>query len=301
VVPQWYSEQRLKDRYPIPEAEKSFVKTQDFEVPAPPDPGVVAMKEAFEIKSSQGDTWLLANEPPGKIWPALKTYWETFGGQVNEVDPSTGIMGVTLPSNSLKASQFIAANKLNSFAKTVEIKLLVEQGLKRQSSEIRIRSIGGQQVGVATEEQLLNEISVFLESAGDRFESYSLAAQNIGNRDKVKLVNEPGKLYINVELGFERAWHAVGEALQRGNIPVIDWNRNAGVYYVSFIRQDKDKSWLARVFDFGDEERLSDEFNYEVQLKDSVDGVQVVSVPVSGVANEPETIRLLNQLLDHMS
>ena len=301
VVPDWYSDRRLKDRYPIPQADKSFVKTEEFQVPAPPEPDIAILQQQFVIKSSQQDTWLLASEPPGKMWPALKAYWEFFGASVDELNTSTGIMGVTFRANSLKARQFLESNNLTHYGNDLNLEMLVEQGLKRRSSEIRVNAISGRAVEQTLEKQLLSNISRFMTDRADTFESYSLAAQNIGNQQKLTLVNEPDNLYIKVALNFERAWHAVGEALARSDITIVDWNRSAGRYFVNYQTEEKEEGWLPGLLSFGKEEKLPDSFNFKIELSDKEDGIHIGSVPMSDLVDEQDRIRLLNQLLENMS
>jgi outer membrane protein assembly factor BamC len=301
IVPEWYSNSRLKDRFPIPKADKSFVVNKEFEVPAPPEPSIAIMQQQFVIKTALEDTWLLAGEPPGKMWPALKAHWEFFGGIVDELDTSTGVMEVTFKTSSLKARQFMERNDLLKFGNTVVLDVSVEQGLKRRSSEIRIVAVADQKIDQTMEKQLLTSISRFLSNRADSFESYSLAAQNIGNRDKLVLINEADNQYIRVDLNFARAWHAVGEALARSNIPIIDWNREEGTYYVNYEAPKKKEGWLPGLFDFNNKDQLSDSFNFIIELSTSEDGVHIVSLPVSGLEDDQDRIRLLNQLLDNMS
>lgn len=301
IVPEWYSDRRLQDRYPIPQADKSFVKTEQFEVPAPPEPSIAILQQQFVIKTLQEDTWLLASEPPGKMWPALKAYWEFFGATVNELNTSTGVMKVIFQENSLKARQYLENNDLEDAGNGVELNVLVEQGLKRRSSEIRIDTIAGQPAEQTREKQLLTHVSQFLDNRADSFESYSLAAEEISSQQKLALVNEPNSLYIKVNLTFERAWHAVGEALVRSNIPIIDWNRAEGRYFVNYQVEEDEGSWLPDILNFGKDEQVTDSFNFKIELSSSEEGIHIVSVPLSDIADEQDRIRLLNQLLDHMS
>ena len=211
-------------------------------------------------------------------------------------------MKITLFSAIMCAVILFAGQKIIGF-----FGITVDQGLKRRSSEIRINTLVGQTVKQSTEKQLLTGVSHFLSNRAASFESYSLAAQNIGSGDKLALVNEGDHLYLKVDLKFERAWYAVGEALARSHIPIVDWNRKEGIYYVSYEANTKQEGWFPNLFSLNDRSQASDSFNFIIELNadttdaDTTDGVYIESVPVSGSADSQDRIRLLNQLLDHMS
>ncbi|OZG72121.1 hypothetical protein BTA51_17325 [Hahella sp. CCB-MM4] len=305
VVPEWYSTRRLKDRYPIPEADQGFVATEEFQVPPPPEPGLEITLEQFVVKSTDSETWLLASEAPGKIWPALKNYWESQGAEVREVNTSAGNMQVLLPNTSLKAADFITNNGLQSFVRDGEVMLhiYVQQGLKRRSSEIRVSPVLFSELGADTQQALLTGIKSYLDDNAESLESYSLVAQNIGGEEKLALVNETGETpFIRVKLDFERAWFAVGEALDKAHVPVIDLNRSEGSYFVRYGKDEDKKSggffgWLKG----DDEDLLSDRFNFRIELKQEADGIHIESLPTQADVDDQDQVRLLNQLLDHLS
>ena len=309
VVPEWYSSQRLKDRYPIPEANLGFVASKDFVVPSPPEPGLEILLEQFVIKATDSDTWLLASEAPGKIWPALKTYWEGQGAQVFEIDTGAGQMQVLLPTTSLKASQYIESHQLQAFSSSagVLLQIQVQQGLKRRSSEIRIAQAGDNNSAVKLDNDtqliLLGGVKSYLDDNAESLESYSLVAQNIGGEEKLSLVNElDQEPYIRVKLDFDRAWFAVGEALEKGQVAIIDLNRSEGTYFVQYSQeQQKEASGFWSWFKGKDEDLLSDRFNFRVELSRQVDGIHIVTVPTKDNVDPQDQVRLLNQLLDHLS
>ncbi len=309
VVPEWYSDRRLKDRFPIPEANLGFVATEDFEVPPPPEPGLEILIDQFVIKSTDSDIWLLASEAPGKIWPALKTYWESQGAQVFEVNTGAGKMQVLLPTSSLKASQYIEGHQLQSLSteEGVLLQIQVQQGLKRRSSEIRISRLGDNtselMLDSDTQLLLLGGVKSYLDDNAESLESYSLVAQNIGGEEKLSLVNELGQEpYIRVKLDFDRAWFAVGEALEKSQVPVIDLNRSEGAYFVQYSQaQQEESSGIMKWLKGDKQDVLSDRFNFRVELTSESDGVHIQTSPTKNDVDPQDKVRLLNQLLDHLS
>ncbi|WP_020408085.1 outer membrane protein assembly factor BamC [Hahella ganghwensis] len=305
VVPEWYSDRRLRDRYPVPEADQGFVATKEFQVPPPPEPGLEILLEQFVVKSTESDTWLLASEAPGKIWPALKTYWESQGAEVREVNTSAGNMQVRLSATSLKVANFLENNGLKPFVRNDEVLLhiYVQQGLKRRSSEVRVAPVMFSEFGADTQQALLSGVKGYLDENAESLESYSLVAQNIGGEEKLALVNEAGTTpYIRVKLDFERAWFAVGEALTKSEASVVDLNRSEGIYFVRYSKEEKKKSggffgWLKGE----DQDLLSDRFNFRVELTREADGIHITSLPTKSDVDPQDQVRLLNQLLDHLS
>ncbi|MDG9668578.1 outer membrane protein assembly factor BamC [Hahella sp. CR1] len=306
VVPEWYSTRRLQDRFPVPHAEKAFVASKDFVVPPPPAPGSDLLQEHFAIKKTADDIWLLASEPPGKVWPALKRYWESIGGSVAEVDTAEGRMQVSLPMNSLKASEFVSKMQLQPYVNNEQLQLQVrvQQGLKRLSSEVRVTVQGMPLMGpTPQQESLLTDMRQYMSDQGESLGSYSLVAQNIGGESRVSLVENADQPYLRVDLNYDRAWFALGQALNDSRIPVIDINRSEGVYFVRFVEKEHEKntSWWSGWFGGKEEEKLSDRFNFRVLLSPADDGVHISSEPTSSDVGRQEQLILLNKILDNMS
>ncbi len=302
VIPEWYSDRRVKDRMPVPQASKSFVKTDEFEVPRPPEPALDILQEQFVLKSSKDDRWLLANEQPGKMWPALRAYWEEQGAIVREVDAGAGIMEVELRDSSFKSKRYLENTGLIALGESVILRASVEQGIKRRSSEIRVKQKNAGWMDEKLLNTVLSSISRYMTANADSLESYSLVAQNIGGRSKLSLENEgQNDAFLRVDLSFDRVWHAVGEALAKGNVAIIDWNRDEGRYYVNYVSEESQEGWFQGLFEFGGRNQLSEQFNFIIQLNPEADGVHVFSQPTSASVDSQDRLRLLNKLLDNMS
>ena len=267
--------------------------------PPPPDPGLDLLQEQFVVKKSSDDRWLLAAEPPGKLWPALKAHWEALGAQTEEHDTAAGLMTVIFNANSAKSQQYMEANGLNKYGKKIKLLASVEQGLKRRSSEIRILKIGSSSVPLGLQEKLLQGLSESLSSKKDSLDSYSLVAQKIGKVSKMAIVNDgTSDPYIRLNVSFERAWIAVGDALTSSKIPVVDLSRTDGIYFVNYSEEKEEGGWLSGLF--SNDDKLSDKYNFRVELVKKGEDIHILSKP-SGEAKQQDRIRLLNQILDHMS
>ena len=86
------------DRYQIPDTAKpagTTLSAYDAERKAGPKPGTTAVLpdlDKVKIERTASERWLVVPEPPEKVWPMVKTFWQDMGFQIKMENPETGVM-----------------------------------------------------------------------------------------------------------------------------------------------------------------------------------------------------------------
>ena len=140
------------------------------------------------------------------------------------------------------------------------------------------------------------------ELAGDTsYASVSLLAQDIGGEAKVEVITpEVADAFIQVKLGFDRAWASVLYSANRGGYTLIDHNRSEGILYVNFSAPSDDQpGFFKRWFGGGSEEILRLTTGFWFRMGNNVE-VRIVG-PSSEGLDRAETLRLLTILRGNMS
>lgn len=305
----------LDDRYPIPEAEKAFIAKGSFKVPAAPQPQSEISESLFSVRKSDDAVWLSTSEPPGRIWPAMKQYWESHGADVSEDRIEEGVMVVEFPATSAKASSWTRRHKLSMPASdptgSVAMEVEVTQGLKKKSSEIRVQSLdyrlsrSSAADGAGEEtlepgrspELMLKSLAYGLSQSVSDYNTYSLVAQRIDSEQRVKLLTEGLTVpYIQVKLGEGRAWFELEQAVQKTRFDLIDQNRANGRLYIQYdeSRSNEEPGFMASWFsddEDSDTDRLSDEYNFQIELRRVSDELRVYVLPrTAGVPFDISTL-----------
>lgn len=302
-VPQVYEQGRIQDRYPVPRAQKAFVASGEFQVPPPPVPGAELLQEQFAIKAAGEDVWLAATESPGRIWPALADYWQEAGGVLEQQNSAEGRLLCRLDSQSLRARQLAASLGLNPDSNPA-IEASVVQGIRRNTSEVRVTIVHPAVSDPSTGKKVLENLMAFLADNQRVLESYSLAAQNLAGASRVEVVSEGADAYLKLDLGYERAWVAVGQALNAGGVPLVDLDRSKGEYLVNFVpgQEDQEPGWLDWLTGGADDGVLSDQYNFSVRLVEAGEaGVRVEVAPATDETPAQDRLTLLNRILEHLS
>ena len=305
---------KLDDRYPIPAAEKAFIARGSFMVPSAPQPQSDISESLFNVRKTDDSVWLSTSEPPGRIWPAMKQYWQSHGADVSEERIEEGIMEVSFPAASAKASSWARRHKLSMPPSdpmgSVDMKIEITQGLKKKSSEIRIQSLDyGQRADAAagieerltagqSPELMLKSLAYGLSQSVSDFNTYSLVAQRIGSEQRVRLVTEGEAVpYIEVKLSEGRAWFELEQAVIKSRFELIDQNRASGRLFINYDESKSagDPGFMASLFNSdegSDTDRLSDEYNFQIELKNVSDELRVYVLPRD--ANVPYDISTLS-------
>ena len=254
-VPAGMDSARLKELYVIPPVEDKFLSQGKFEVPQPVPLAAGAGPEVVRIQKLGDDSWILIGVPPGQVWPQVRNFMAASGMQIARADARAGIM----ESNWLT----VEGQPLSS-----RFQFRMEQGVQRGTSELHVLQMN--QKGSANEwpatsddpaqaASMLQTIAQFLADSTDSAPVSMIAEQGMSAGGKITLQQAPeGYTYLRLELPFDRAWAALGRALEKSAFEITDRDRSSGVYYVRFLGMaaQQEQGWWASLWNSDDEQLL---------------------------------------------
>jgi len=106
---------------------------------------------------------------------------------------------------------------------------------------------------------MLQTIAQFLADSTESAPVSMIAEQGMSAGGKITLQQAPeGYTYLRLELPFDRAWAALGRALEKSAFEITDRDRSSGVYYVRFLGMaaQQEQGWWASMWNSDDEQLL---------------------------------------------
>ena len=171
--------------------------------------------------------WLYVESLPSSVWPILNQYIENENDlSIRISDPDEGVIETEI---------------FNRKDKVVKYRFKVEHGIRQASTELFFTELVKQENDWAILDNDNSEADDFLRKLLDYFSSAtvsqgtSLVALNLNQGRKSEVINtDDGKSYINLSIGFARAWAALNRALKEAAINVKDLNRNEGYVLINY-------------------------------------------------------------------
>lgn len=285
VIPEDLESRPIVDYYPINSLSQNNVGSE-YDIPMPQQvfssgtSNEVRMHKLGEIR------WVYVETLPSSAWPMMNDFWVTSGYGLSKSDPTSGI---------------IESDNLGSSEQEAKLVMKVEHGIRQASSEIfisHITNIEGQWIRVQGEENLEE---VTMRKVLDYFASTppsggtSLVALNLNFGQKASLKQDDNKTnFIELNLEYARAWAAVDRALKEALIVVNDLDREEGVFYVNFSKEEE-KGFIRKMFS-GD----SFKGEYRILVKEIDEKTCRVTIIAQGEeakAYERELLSEINQSL----
>ena len=227
--------------------------------------------------------WVYVETLPSSAWPMMNDFWVTSGFGVAKSDPTTGIIESENLGDSDSASKLV---------------MKVEHGIRQASSEIFISHLtevdgmwlrveGEQNLEEKTMRKVLDYFATTPPSGGT-----SLVALNLNYGQKAALKQDDTQnSFIELNLEYARAWAAVDRALKEALINVNDLDREEGIFYVNFSRE-QEKGFIRRMF-------TGDSFNGDFKILITEIDEKTCKVTIS--AEEEEARAFERELLSEIN
>lgn len=233
------------------------------ELPEPPDMTSEILQDNYVIEVVDEQIWLLINEVPGRLWPAVTSYMNQSGLGVAYESPQLGLLQSELINYSKRARDLLGLpDSAQGEEPLLAVQAKVAPGVRRKTTEIQLRTfnagdgevdqlvawdsnLGRSARQLETSRQLLTDLREFLKQREDS-KSYSRAALAMPVEPLVRLVSEGDVAQqIEMKLDYGRSWGEVRRALDEAGISVIDLNREAGYFFVDArSKADKEPGWF---------------------------------------------------------
>ncbi|MGH8686393.1 MAG: outer membrane protein assembly factor BamC [Burkholderiales bacterium] len=248
------------ERYQLPDTPPNATTLSGYEASKhsqlQPGSGSVLPKfDGLSIERAGDERWLVVYEPPEKVWPVLRSFWQENGFLIARDMPEAGIMETQWAENRAKLSDTWARKTLGGLLGPLQStgeRDKFRTRLERRpdgGTEIYISHRGLEEVYVDTdhvqtgwqprpsdpglEAEFLTRLMVRLgEPAHEAQAQVASVAKAPQHATLTKAAN--GSEVLEVQDPFDRAWRRVGLALDRVGFTVEDRDRQKGVYFVRY-------------------------------------------------------------------
>ena len=334
VPPDLTSPQR-DNRYAIPENARSSATLSGYEAqrrdPArataavtPGGPVVLPVVEHIRIERAGSQRWLVVQDPPEKLWPVIKDFWQENGFLIKLEVPEAGVMETDWAETRAQINEGAVRDLLGRifdyFHSTSE-RDKYRTRLDRTadgSTEIYISHRGMEELYTTREPtagtpgqtawqprpsdpgleaEFLRRLMIKLGTPGERAQQLVAATEQQMRAEIVKA--NDGTERLQVHEPFDRAWRRVGLALDRVGFTVEDRDRQKGLYFVRYADPEsemakKDGGIFSRFF--GSDSKVKAE-QYRVQVSAETSGSQVLVLNKDGTAENSKTTQRILSLL----
>jgi outer membrane protein assembly factor BamC len=288
-------------------------KMYPSEIPHPPDMTSEILEENYVIEELDGRTWLLVNDVPGRLWPAVNAYMTDRGLGVAFDSPQLGLLQSELVNFSKRARQLAELpDDPDSQEPSVVLQVRMAPGVRRKTTEIQVRKLslddGPKELipwagiadptpaALALQKRILADMGEFLK-ASEESKSFSRAASDMVSEPRVKLISENDTaVSIQMDLDYGRSWAEVNRALGEADIAITDLNRSDGWLYVDFRTDDERSSgWFSW---FSDKEKP--QHTHTVMLKEQGGYVVITAKRADSYEGDNSAADLLDQLFEYL-
>jgi outer membrane protein assembly factor BamC len=288
-------------------------KMYPSDIPHPPDMTSEILEENYVIEELDGRTWLLVNDVPGRLWPAVNAYMADRGLGVAFDSPQLGLMQSELVNFSKRARQLAELpDNPDNQEPSVVLQVRMAPGVRRKTTEIQVRKLSLDDrpeelipwagiadptpSALALQKRILADMGEFLK-AGEENKSFSRAASDMVSDPLVKLISEDDKaVAIQMELDYGRSWAEVNRALGEADIAITDLNRSDGWVYVDFRTEgERSSGW----FDwFSDKEKP--QHTHTVTLEEHDSSIVITVARMGSYDGDNSAADLLKQLFEYL-
>jgi outer membrane protein assembly factor BamC len=280
----------------------------------------------MRIERDSDERWLVVNEPPEKVWPVLKSFWQENGFLIARELPEAGVLETDWAENRATISQSWPQRKLGGIFGALQ-----STGTRdKYRARLERAPGGGTEIYVSHRglvEVYLNEDHTQtawqasapnpdLEAEFLRRLMVRLGATE--NQARAQLASAPaapqlatlkkgadGAELLEVLEPFDRAWRRVGLALDRVGFTVEDRDRQKGVYFVRYAdpqgERKKDEGLLAKLaFWRSDAPKVkAEQYRVAVTAADQTSRVQVLGKD-GAAESSPTASRILTLLHEQL-
>ena len=321
------------NRYVVPETGKSSVTLSGYEADRKEqsragNTSVLPEVEKIRVERGGSERWLVVlDQPPEKLWPLVKDFWQENGFLVKTEVPEAGIMETDWAENRAKIPQGVVRDFFGKFldqiystAERDKFRTRLDRTADGKGSEIYISHRGMEEVFTSArdvaggtnqtawqarkpdpglEAEFLRRLMVRLGVQEEKAKALAASGAN-EQRAALRSGGDGGEL-LQVFEPFDRAWRRVGLALDRVGFTVEDRDRQKGLYFVRYAdpeqeMQGKDGGFLARLFSTGKDSKIKPE-QYRVLVKQDQENSQISVLNKDGATEGSKTAQRILSLL----
>jgi len=288
-------------------------------------PVVLPVVERMRIERAGTQRWLVVQEPPEKLWPLVRDFWQENGFLIKLEVPEAGVMETDWAESRARVSAGTIRDALSkaldfmySTSERDKYRTRLDRTPDGSGTEIYISHRGMEEIYTTRdprgetpgqtawqprpanpelEAEFLRRLMVKLGTSGEKAQQLTASTPEQQRAEIVKA--NDGTERLQVHEPFDRAWRRVGLALDRVGFTVEDRDRQKGLYFVRYAdpeseMKEKDRGFLGRLF--SSDPKVKPE-QYRVQITTESDGSQVLVLNKEGAAERSKTAQRILALL----
>jgi outer membrane protein assembly factor BamC len=325
-------------RYALPEGAKSATTLSGYEAgrtmqATPGTSSVLPAAQGMRVERDGRQRWLVVNEPPEKLWPLVREFWQESGFLLRIERAELGIMETDWAENRATISQSWLANAMGGLLRSAhgtderdkyrtrlertptggtEV-YISHRGMEQVYSDAGTRTDGPQNpvwqprpADPELEAEFLRRLMVRLGTPSEKAQALVATAQPPQRAALKKGLD--GNELLEVFEPFDRAWRRVGLALDRVGFTVEDRDRQKGMYFVRYAdpegemaRKSAEKSWFSKLAFWRDDEPKVKPEQYRVAVVGETESSRIQVLDKNGAAeSSPTSLRILTLLHEQL-
>lgn len=283
-IPPELSSPAKDDRYTVSEAsskgttfssynaERSATKSVGGDAAVKVAPVAPLQTDKIRIQRAGSQRWLVITGTPDQVWMQVRRFVEARGlvvkmesAELRLIETDWAEKAVYVPEGGIRGQLAKALGTLYSTSERDRYRIRLEPGIEPGTTDVFISHRGVEEVYVSEgraetrwqprandpelEMEMLSRLIQFL--GVDEKKATAVVAAGAANvpGDRARFVESGGKLMLDVDERFDRAWRRVGLALDRNGFTVEDRDRANGLYYVRYSdpladKQSSSTSWF---------------------------------------------------------
>jgi len=324
------------NRYVVPETGKSSATLSGYQADrdqhaktGDTSAGVLPVVEKMRVERSGSQRWLVIAEPPEKLWPLVRDFWQENGFLISISIPEAGVMETDwaenrakIPNDWLRGVLGKLSDQIYSTAERDKFRTRLERNdaggteiyiSHRGMTEVKTegpRREGGETMwqprmpDPELEAEFLRRLMVRLGAQEEKAKQLVATSAPATARAAVQ-VGIGGFETLEVFEPFDRAWRRVGLALDRVGFTVEDRDRQKGQYFVRYAdtdaqdmaRKDGEKGFLSKLAFWKPSEPAVKADQYRVHIRQFAGKCVVQILNKDGAQANTETTRRIVALL----
>jgi outer membrane protein assembly factor BamC len=339
VPPDLTSPQR-DSRYVIPETGKTTATLSGYQAERREQPraaaaasGTVVLpeNEGMRVERAGTQRWLVVQEPPERVWPAVKAFWQELGFVLKTEVPEAGVMETDwaesrsrIQEGGLRGFLGRALDQSYTAGDRDKFRTRLDRAPDGKGTEIYISHRGMQEVYTTPrdpvagapgdtrwqardpdpglEAEYLRRLMVRLGAQDEKARTLAAAPDALPLMRAELRKGIDGREVLDVYEPFDRAWRRVGLALDRVGFTVEDRDRQKGLFFVRYAdpeaemkAKNNERGLFSRLFGSSDSKVKAEQ--YRVQVTQAGTGSQVDVLNKEGGADGSRTAQRILALL----
>jgi outer membrane protein assembly factor BamC len=243
-LPPGVSSETLGDKYGVPGIEKHQGLPGQFEVPPPEPISRNVGRAEIRIQSLDDKSWILMDGSPGQVWPQVRGFLNEAKMNVARSDVDQGIL---------------ETEWLNPRSGNVpeRYRFRIEEGVQASTAEVHVTqstqdgtdSWPEKSPDPARTQELIKLLAQYMANSEGKNSAVSVLAKKGGTKGKIFLEGEGEYSHLRVQLPYDRAWGALGLALEKAGFEIEDSSQNVNKFWASYVPPQTEKpGWFVRFF-----------------------------------------------------